>query len=113
MHVVHCGYTESSPVSTGTWIDHLLTGGAISGCADGNWFPIMKVRDVIRILREHGFKLTRQRGSHRHFAGFYDQQRRLVTVPGTDGEELPKGTLAAIRRQSGLPRRLFRKGKTR
>lgn len=67
----------------------------------------MKVRDVIRILAEHGFKLTRQRGSHRHFAGFINGQRRLVTVPGTDGEDIPKGTLSAIRRQSGLPRRLF------
>ena len=73
----------------------------------------MKVRDAIRILHEHGFKLTRQRGSHRRFAGLYDGQRRLVTVPGSDGEDLPKGTLAAIRRQSGLPRRLFRKRKTR
>lgn len=68
----------------------------------------MKVRDVIRILTVHGFKLTRQRGSHRHFAGFIKGQRRLVTVPGTDGEEILKGTLAAIRRQSGLPRGLFR-----
>ena len=73
----------------------------------------MKVRDVIRILSEHGFELTRQRGSHRHYVGFYNGRRRLVTVPGTDGEDLPKGTLAAIRRQSGLPRRLFRKRKTR
>ena len=68
----------------------------------------MKVRDVIRILTEHGFKLIRQRGSHRHFAGFSNGQRRLVPVSGNHGDDIPKGTLAAIRRQSGLPRRLFR-----
>lgn len=68
----------------------------------------MKVRDVIAILTEHGFRLDRSRGSHRHFKGSVDGQRRLVTVPGKDGDEVPKGTLSSIRRQSGLSRRLFR-----
>ena len=68
----------------------------------------MKVRDVIAILTEHGFRLDRSRGSHRHFKGLVDGQRRLVTVPGKDGDEVPKGTLSSIRRQSGLSRRLFR-----
>ena len=68
----------------------------------------MKVRDVIRILKEHRFRLDRSRGSHRHFEGVVDGERRLVTVPGKDGDEVPKGTLSSIRRQSGLSRRLYR-----
>ena len=68
----------------------------------------MKVRDVIGVLTGHGFRLDRSRGSHRHFEGVVDGVRRLVTVPGKDGDEVPKGTLSSIRRQSGLSRRLFR-----
>ena len=68
----------------------------------------MKVRDVIRIITKHGFELTRQRGSHRHYTGVVNGRRRFVTVPGKEGDDLPKGTLAAIRRQSGLSGRFFR-----
>ena len=35
-------------------------------------------------------------------------QRRLVTVAGKESDDVKSGTLAAIRQQSGLPRRLFR-----
>ena len=68
----------------------------------------MKVRDVIRILERNGFRSIRQRGSHRHFRGEVGGRTELVTVPGEDGDDVPKGTLAAIKRQSGLPGRLFR-----
>ena len=68
----------------------------------------MKVRDVIRVLEKHGFELARQRGDHRHFVGVVDGRTRMVTVPGALGADMPKGTLAAIRRQSGLGRALFR-----
>ena len=68
----------------------------------------MKVREVIRILKENGFALARTRGSHRVFEGFVGGQRRLVTVAGKPGEDIPKGTLSSIRQQSGLPRELFR-----
>lgn len=68
----------------------------------------MKVRDVVRLLREHGFVLNRQKGSHRHFKGFIGGQRRLVTVVGKGNDDIPRATLASIRRQSGLRRRLFR-----
>lgn len=68
----------------------------------------MKVRDVIRVLKDEGFHLDRRKGSHRQFVGFVDGQRRLVTVAGKEGDDVKAGTLAAIRQQSGLPRRLFR-----
>lgn len=68
----------------------------------------MKVREVISVLESKGFALDRQKGSHRHFEGVVGGKRRLVTVPGKDREEVPKGTLASIRRQSGLSRAVFR-----
>ena len=68
----------------------------------------MKVRDVIRVLTDKGFRLVRQKGSHRQFVGFVDGKRRLVTVAGKEGDDIKPGTLTAIRRQSGLPRKLFR-----
>ena len=40
--------------------------------------------------------------------GFVGGKRRLVTVAGKSGDDIPKGTLSSIRQQSGLPRDLFR-----
>lgn len=68
----------------------------------------MKVREVIRLLERNGFQFARQRGSHRHFNGVVNGRARMVTVPGADGDDVPKGTLGSIRRQSGLPAHLFR-----
>lgn len=68
----------------------------------------MKVRDVLRLLREHGFTIDRQTGSHRQLMGYVGGRRRLVTVAGKESDELRRETLASIRRQSGLAKRLFR-----
>lgn len=68
----------------------------------------MKVRDVIAVLEKHGFELARHRGDHRRFVGVVDGRTRMVTVPGALGADIPKGTLAAIRRQSGLRHAVLR-----
>lgn len=68
----------------------------------------VKVREVIAVLESNGFAFDRPKGSHRHFEGLVGGKRQLVTVSGKDGDEVPKGTLASIRRQSGLSRALFR-----
>ena len=67
----------------------------------------MTVGDVVRILEGNGFVCARRKGSHRSFRKSGGGRER-VTVAGKDSDELPKGTLAAIRRQSGLPRRALR-----
>jgi predicted RNA binding protein YcfA (HicA-like mRNA interferase family) len=69
----------------------------------------MKFRDVENRLLDHGFALIRQQGSHRHYQGYVDGRRRIVTLAYHSRNEdvLPK-TLASIIRQSGLPKRLFR-----
>ncbi len=53
----------------------------------------MKVRDIIKILIGHGFHYDRQRGSHRQYEGYVDGKKRLVPVPGHDGDDLRRGTL--------------------
>jgi len=66
---------------------------------------VLSGREVCRILAEHGFSEVRRRGSHvamqKRFEG------STVTVPVPDHDELKRGTLMSIIRQSGLPRTLF------
>lgn len=62
----------------------------------------MKFREVERILRKNGFSQIRQNGSHRHYKGIVGRKTRHVTLSGRPSEDIPKGTLGAIRRQSGL-----------
>ena len=68
----------------------------------------MKVRQVVAVLESNGFSFDRKNGSHGQFEGMVDGKRRLVTVSGKDGDEVAKGTLASIKRQSGLSKALFR-----
>jgi predicted RNA binding protein YcfA (HicA-like mRNA interferase family) len=63
------------------------------------WLPL-KVREIIRLLEQHGWVEMRSRGSHRHFK--HPDHRSVVTVPGQDGKELAPGTLNAILKSAGL-----------
>ena len=60
----------------------------------------MKVRELVRLLRERGWIELRMKGSHRHFK--HPSQPMVVSVPGTDGKELAPGTLNAILKKAGL-----------
>jgi len=60
----------------------------------------MKVRDVIRLLEEHGWQHKRTRGDHRQFTK--PGMRAVVTVPGRLGDDLQPETLASVLRNSGL-----------
>lgn len=66
---------------------------------------VLSGREVCAILARHGFVEVRRRGSH------IVMQRTLdvttVTVPVPDHSELRIGTLQAVIRQSGVPRREF------
>ena len=66
---------------------------------------VLSGRQVCGILAEQGFNEVRRRGSH------IAMQRRTedstITVPVPDHDELKRGTLLSIIRQSGLPRQLF------
>jgi len=60
----------------------------------------VKVREVIRLLERDGWVLVVTRGGHRQFKHVRKPGR--VTVSGNLGEEMPKGTLASVKRQAGL-----------
>ena len=60
----------------------------------------MKVREVIRRLQTEGWVLVSTEGSHRQFK--HPSKPGRVTVSGSLGDDMPKGTLASVRRQAGL-----------
>jgi predicted RNA binding protein YcfA (HicA-like mRNA interferase family) len=60
----------------------------------------MKVREVVRLLERNGWRLDRQRGSHRQFR--HPSKPGTVTIAGKPSDELKAGTLASIFRQAGM-----------
>jgi len=62
----------------------------------------VKVREVIRLLEQDGWALVVTRGSHRQFK--HPTKSGRVTVSGNLGDDMPKGTLASVKRQAGLKR---------
>ena len=60
----------------------------------------MKVREVIRLLYLDGWFLVVTKGSHRQFK--HPVKPGRVTVSGNLGDDMPKGTLASVKRQAGL-----------
>jgi predicted RNA binding protein YcfA (HicA-like mRNA interferase family) len=60
----------------------------------------VKVREVIRLLEADGWTLVSMEGSHRQFKHATKPGR--VTVSGSLGDDMPKGTLASVKRQAGL-----------
>lgn len=63
----------------------------------------MKVRDVIRLLENDGWKYHSQKGSHRHFK--HPSKPGRVTVPVTRmSKDLHPKTLASIFNQAQIER---------
>jgi predicted RNA binding protein YcfA (HicA-like mRNA interferase family) len=68
-------------------------------------FPVCSAKEVVRVLRKHGFVLVGQRGSHqkwRHGNG------RQVIVAMHGNKPIPIGTLKSIIEGSGLDAEDFR-----
>ena len=59
-----------------------------------------KFREVRKALRAAGWNQVRQAGSHQTWESA--DGSRVVTVAGKDSDTVPVGTLAAIRRATGL-----------
>lgn len=60
----------------------------------------MKVGDLIRLLESHGWTHVRTSGSHRTFK--HSGHRKLITVAGNRGVDIPAGTLRAILKEAQL-----------
>jgi predicted RNA binding protein YcfA (HicA-like mRNA interferase family) len=60
----------------------------------------MKVRTVLRILKEDGWIMKRTKGSHWQFR--HPTKPGTVTVAGKASLDLPPATLSSILKQAGL-----------
>lgn len=60
----------------------------------------MKVRGVIRILKNDGWFVVRTRGSHRQLK--HPTKSGLVTVAGHQSKDLSQDTLRSIWKQAGI-----------
>ncbi len=61
----------------------------------------LTAREVERILRQHGFDLVSQKGSHRKWR--HPQKGLQVIVPDHRGRGLPVGTLRNIMLNAEIP----------
>ena len=60
----------------------------------------MKVRDLIKMVENDGWRYMYTTGSHRHFK--HPEKPGKVTIPGHPSDEIPLGTLKSILKQAGL-----------
>jgi len=60
----------------------------------------LKVREILRLLKDDGWSIVRQRGSHRQLQ--HEIKPKTVTVAGKPGDELHPKTAASILKQAGL-----------
>lgn len=61
---------------------------------------VVKVRDILKLLQQDGWKQVRMKGSHRQFR--HPRKPGTVTVAGKSGVEIPIGTLKNIFKQARL-----------
>lgn len=60
----------------------------------------MKFRDLLRLVRNDGWYLTRTRGSHRQYR--HPVKRGLVTLAGNSNDDVAPRTLKSILKQARL-----------
>ena len=61
--------------------------------------PVLKPREIIALLAQHGFQEVRQRGSHKQFR---HPDGRVTTVPVHAGRDISPILLRQIARDVGL-----------
>ncbi|MBI4910352.1 MAG: type II toxin-antitoxin system HicA family toxin [Acidobacteria bacterium] len=60
----------------------------------------MKVRDIIRVVENDGWRHVRTKGSHRQYK--HPRKPGRVTIPGHPGDDLHPDTQKSILGQAGL-----------
>ena len=60
----------------------------------------VKVNELLALMQADGWKLVRQKGSHRQF--HHPSKSGTVTVSGKPSVEVPPGTLNSVLKQAGL-----------
>ncbi len=67
--------------------------------------PALRAAQVVKILEKAGFARWRQKGSH--LTLYREADHKALTVPIHSSGTVPKGTLRAIIRESGLTAKEF------
>lgn len=62
--------------------------------------PSKKVRDVIKLVEQDGWRLVRVTGSHRQY--HHPRKSGTVTIAGHPGQDMAAGTYSNILKQAGL-----------
>jgi predicted RNA binding protein YcfA (HicA-like mRNA interferase family) len=60
----------------------------------------MKIRDVIKMVEQDGWRWVTTTGSHRQFK--HPTKPGRVTIAGHPSDEMPPKTLHSVKRQAGL-----------
>jgi len=60
----------------------------------------MTVKQVLKLLKDDGWYIARQKGSHRQLK--HPTKKGLITVAGNMSDELKRGTLGSVLRKAGL-----------
>jgi predicted RNA binding protein YcfA (HicA-like mRNA interferase family) len=60
----------------------------------------VKVRDLIKMVEQDGWKYIYTTGSHRHFK--HPAKPGKVTIPGHPGDDVHPTTLRSVLKQAGL-----------
>ena len=68
-------------------------------------FPVCSAKEVVKVLRKHGFVLVAQSGSHQKWR---HENSRQVIVAMHGSKPIPIGTLKSIIKGSGLDVEEFR-----
>lgn len=61
-----------------------------------------KVREAMRLVERHGWRLNRTRGSHRQYR--HPEKPGTVTIAGHPSQDLAPGTWNSILKQAGIHR---------
>jgi predicted RNA binding protein YcfA (HicA-like mRNA interferase family) len=62
----------------------------------------VKFREIVLLIEQDGWRLSKQRGSHRQYE--HPTKPGKVTIAGHPNQDVPKGTAANILRQARLKR---------
>jgi predicted RNA binding protein YcfA (HicA-like mRNA interferase family) len=60
----------------------------------------VKVRDLIKVIENDGWRHVRTRGSHRQYK--HGVKKGRVTVPGHPGDDVHPDTLKSVLKQAGV-----------
>ena len=80
------------------WSNARLRIGSLPRTTPGLYCPLVTGRDLVRLLRQHGWTLEHIRGSHH----ILRKGGKTLSVPVHAGTDLGKGLLGRLLKEAGL-----------